>query len=244
MAIALFYDIHGNLPALQAAFAAARSAGATEFVIGGDVVPGPMPNECLALLATLTPAPVCISGNGEREVLNLRSGGVAPKLPAAVIESLRWTADALEPQHAEWIASWPATLSRDGVFYCHATPGSDTRLFTRLTPDADVEPLFAGVREPLAVCGHTHMQFDRKIANLRIVNPGSVGMPFGAAGACWALLQAPGHVQLRRTGYDLVAAAERVRASAYPDAEVFAERSILHPPSEADMLAAFSAVPA
>jgi diadenosine tetraphosphatase ApaH/serine/threonine PP2A family protein phosphatase len=244
MAIALLYDIHGNLPALEAVVNAARAAGATAFVIGGDVLPGPMPNECLAFLASLAPAPLFISGNGEREVLNLRAGGPEPKLPAGVIHALRWTANALDPRHAERIATWPATLSRDGVFYCHATPHSDTDLFTRLTPDARVEQLFAGLREPLAVCGHTHMQFDRQVGRHRIVNAGSVGMPFAAPGAYWALLDSPGEIELRHTPYDLAAAAGLARASAFPGAADFAERSILNPPSEAAMLAAFAAGPA
>ncbi len=82
------------------------------------------------------------------------------------------------------------------------------------------------------------MQFDRTVGNLRVVNAGSVGMPFGEPGADWLLL-GPG-VQLRHTRYDLAHAADRVRETEYPQAEDFAAHNILQPPSEAQMLEAFA----
>jgi hypothetical protein len=81
------------------------------------------------------------------------------------------------------------------------------------------------------------MQFDRTIGETRVVNAGSVGMPFGAPGAYWLLL-GPG-VELRHTPYDLAKAAGRIRATQYPQAEAFAERNVLEPPSEEKMLEAF-----
>lgn len=87
------------------------------------------------------------------------------------------------------------------------------------------------------ICGHTHMQFDRQIGGTRIVNAGSVGMPFGEPGAYWLSLD-PG-VELRHTHYDLMAAADRVRATDYPQADDFAESNVLRPPSEAEMLDLF-----
>jgi diadenosine tetraphosphatase ApaH/serine/threonine PP2A family protein phosphatase len=74
------------------------------------------------------------------------------------------------------------------------------------------------------------MQFDRRIGDVRVVNAGSVGMPFGEPGACWALL-GPDGVELRRTAYDVDAAAERLRESGYP-----AELRVQRPPTEAEML--------
>jgi diadenosine tetraphosphatase ApaH/serine/threonine PP2A family protein phosphatase len=127
------------------------------------------------------------------------------------------------------------------VFFCHATARNDTEIFTRLTPDGRVAPMFAGVRAGLAVCGHTHMVADRSIDELRIVNPGSVGMPFGEPGAYWMLLDSGDGVSFRRTTYDFDDAARRIRATAYPLAEAFAASNVLQPPSEAQMLAAFSA---
>jgi len=84
------------------------------------------------------------------------------------------------------------------------------------------------------------MQFDRCVGRTRVANAGSVGMPFGEPSAYWLLLG--DGVQLRKTSYDLLAAADRVRATQYPQAEEFAVRSILHPPSEDEMLRAFTDV--
>ncbi len=108
-----------------------------------------------------------------------------------------------------------------------------------MTREDALAPVFTGVDAALVVCGHTHMQFDRVVAGARVVNAGSVGMPFGKPGADWLIL-GPG-VELRHTAYDLDAAAARVRATAYPQAREFAE-SILHPPSEQAMLDVFTAL--
>jgi diadenosine tetraphosphatase ApaH/serine/threonine PP2A family protein phosphatase len=101
-------------------------------------------------------------------------------------------------------------------------------------------PIFETVSEPIVACGHTHMQFDRMVGRTRVVNAGSVGMPFGEPGADWLLL-GPG-IQLRHSHYDLAKAAERIRATQYPQAQDFAARNILQPPSEAEILEAFSRV--
>ncbi len=92
----------------------------------------------------------------------------------------------------------------------------------------------------VVVCGHTHMQFDRAIGGIRVVNAGSVGMPFGRAGADWVLLGPD--VELRHTDYDLARAAERVREAKYPQAEEFATKYILQPPTETEMLELFTRV--
>ena len=131
------------------------------------------------------------------------------------------------------LSSWPLTHTMDisglgRVLFCHATPRNDTDIFTRSTPDVPLIPLFESVSESFVACGHTHMQFDRVIGRTRVVNAGSVGMPFGEAGADWLLLGP--HVELRRTRYDLAAAATRVRHTQYPLAEEFAARNILQPP--------------
>jgi diadenosine tetraphosphatase ApaH/serine/threonine PP2A family protein phosphatase len=124
------------------------------------------------------------------------------------------------------------------VLFCHATPRNENECFTRLTPEDRLVPIFEGVNAPVVVCGHTHMQFDRLIGRTRVVNAGSVGMPFGEPGADWLLL-GPG-VQLRHTPYDLTKAAARIRATDNPQAEDFATRYVLQPPSEREMLEVFT----
>lgn len=245
MRIAALYDIHGNLPALEAVLDEVRAAGVDAVVVGGDVVPGPMPRECLARLAAL-PLPVhYLRGNGDRVVCTLRRGGdVSAEVPAAVRDVIRWCAQLLTDAEAATLEDWPTTVRLDGgglgdVLFCHATPRSDVEIFTRHTAEERLFEAFAGVDAPLVVCGHTHMPFDRQVRGIRVVNAGSVGMPFGDPGADWLLLG--DDLAPRHTGYDLEAAAARVRASAYPQAEAFASGSILRPPSASDMLRAFGA---
>src|SRR5438094_7983009 len=104
--------------------------------------------------------------------------------------------------------------------------------------DRALLPIFDGIDEQIVVCGHTHRQFDRMIGKTRVVNAGSVGMPFGSTGAYWLLLGPD--VQLRRTSYDLDKAAELIRQSGYPQADEFATRYVLQPPSEAETLELFA----
>jgi putative phosphoesterase len=243
MRVAALYDIHGNLPALEAVLAEVRQAGVDEVVVGGDVVPGPMPRETLSTLLELDLPTHFLRGNGDREVAALMAGGEPTNVPERFRELMRWNAAELLPEHQHLLASWPTSLRLevDGlgdVLFCHATPRSDSEIFTRLTAAERLVPIFSGLGVSMVVCGHTHMQFDRMVGTVRVVNPGSVGMPFGATGAHWLLLGSD--VSLRRTAYDLAAAAARIRTTAYPQAEEFATASVLQPPSEDDMLAAFA----
>jgi predicted phosphodiesterase len=242
MGIAALYDIHGNLPALDAVLEDVRRADVSSIVIGGDVVPGPLPRETLARLDDLDVPVRFIHGNGESAVL-AELAGKDSTVPAPVRELIRWTARQLEPEQQRSMSRWPPTLrltiaGLGDVLFCHATPRNDTEIFTRLTPEERIAPAFAGVDAPLVVCGHTHMQFDRMVGWIRVVNAGSVGMPFGEPGAYWLLLGPD--VQLRHTAYDLAAAADRIRRTSYPQATEFATRDVLHPRTEREMLDAFS----
>ncbi len=182
-----------------------------------------------------------IVGNGEVAVLAELQGN-DPGVPAAYREPIRWNAAQLHPGDEQLLKTWPRTLAMeiDGigkVLFCHATPQSVDDIFTRLTPDDELIPLFDGCHTDVVVCGHTHMQFDRTIGPLRVVNSGSIGMPFGNPGAYWLLLGP--RLEFRRTDYDLEMAAARIRETQYPGAAEFAQQSILSPPSEEKMLAAF-----
>jgi predicted phosphodiesterase len=242
MRVAALYDIHGNLPALEAVLVDVRNADVDSIVIGGDVVPGPLPRETLACLESLDIPVRFLHGNGESAVL-AELAGKDSSVPAPFRELIRWSARQLEPEQQQSMSRWPPTVrvaipELGDVLFCHATPRSDTEIFTRLTPEERVAPVLAGVDAPLVICGHTHMQFDRMVGWIRVVNAGSVGMPFGDPGAYWLLLGPD--VQLRCTTYDLAAAADRVRRTSYPQAEEFATRDILKPRTEREMLDAFS----
>ena len=249
MRVAALYDIHGNLPALEAVLQELHQADVDHVVVGGDVVPGPMPRETLRHLLDVDLLVQFIQGNGELAMLALMAAtdessvtywgttSGAP-LPEPFREVYRWTVKQLQPEYEPVLSSWPKTLRLeiDGlgeVLFCHGTPRSETELFTRLTSEERLIPLFERLNVSVVVCGHTHMQFDRMIGRTRVVNAGSIGQTDGKPGAYWLLLGP--EVQLQYTPYDLTKAAERIRHTHYPQAQEFAH-DILEPPSESDML--------
>jgi putative phosphoesterase len=240
MRVAALYDIHGNLPALEAVLHDALQAGVDLIVIGGDVTLGPMPRETLEIVRSLATPIAFIEGNCDRDLLSQLAGTPPTTVPQQVRELIRWTADQLQ---SEQMLRWPKTFETEipglgNVLFCHATPRSDSEIFTRLTAEDQLVPIFQGVAADLIICGHTHMQFDRMVGTTRVVNAGSVGMPFGEPGAYWLLLGP--NVELRRTVYDFGKAAERIRGTTYPQAEAFADRNVLQPPSEEDMQNTFA----
>ncbi|MCC7124107.1 MAG: metallophosphoesterase family protein [Acidobacteria bacterium] len=242
--VAALYDIHGNLPALEAVLHELNAVHVDRVIVGGDVYPGPMANECLVRLMALEIPVSFLMGNGDREVLAAREGRVSDTVPAAVRAALAWNAEHLAVEQATAVASWPATVTAEvegvgEVLFCHATPDSDTTVVTRATPDDLLVTRMQAPDVALVVCGHTHMAFDRRVGTLRVVNAGSIGMPFGLPGAHWALLGPD--VQLRHTAYDLEDAARRISVSAYPGAADFGDRHVRHPPTERQMLDAFAA---
>ncbi len=246
MRIAALYDIHANLPALEAVLQEVSEVNADLIVVGGDVLPGPFPQETIQVLLDVEIPIEFIHGNGDREVLAQIDGVESDwyrKSPEAWREPVRWTAEQIQSTYRRLLSGWPRTYQAGipglgDVLFCHATPHNDTDIFTRLTPEDRLLPLFQGLGFSIVICGHTHMQFDRMVGTTRVVNAGSVGMPFGEPGADWLLL-GPG-VHFRHTPYDFLRAAERIRLSTYPQASDFAEHSVLHPPTAEQSLAAFS----
>jgi len=243
MRVGAIYDIHGNLPALEAVLEDIRHAGVERLVVGGDIVPGPLPCETFNCLLELDIPAQFIQGNGEVAVLEQMAAKDLAGVPQQFRELVRWTAQQLHPKHEHLLASWPKTVRREipglgEVLFCHATPRNENEVFTRGTPEDRLLPIFEGVNASLIVCGHTHMQFDRIVGKIRVVNAGSVGMPFGEPGAYWLLLGPD--VRLCHTRYDLDKAADRIRATSYPQAQNFAARNVLQPPTEKEMLEVFA----
>jgi len=218
--------------------------GFDRVVMGGDVVPGPMSAGCLDALDALTIPVEWIRGNGDRDALRTLAGEVPTRVPEAFRGVVRWSAEELSAQQVAHMADWPRTVRLEmsafgAVLFCHATPRDDAELFTRLTPEDRLRPVFEPTAAELVVCGHTHMQFDRWVGDVRVVNAGSVGMPFDAPGAYWLALDR--EVTLRRTDYDREAAAARIRGSAYPQAQAFADGNVLETPEREAMERTFEA---
>jgi predicted phosphodiesterase len=245
MRVAVLADIHGNLPALDAALREIAAAGVDAIVLNGDIATGPMPAETLDRLADLGEKVTWVRGNADRELVAAYDGGVDPDLPEAARPPTRYAASRLGRRHRDLLAGLPLSVAVDvtglgPVRFCHATTRSDTEIVLVDSPVSRYRDGFSDVDEPTVVVGHTHMPFDRLADRRRFVNPGSVGMPYGRAGAHWALL-GPG-VALRRADYDAEAAAETFRSCApdYPGLAEFIEENVLTVPSDAEALAVFS----
>jgi putative phosphoesterase len=197
--VAALYDIHGNLPALEAVLA---DVDADLIVVGGDVAPGPQVDECLERLEALDVPVRWVMGNGDREVLD-------PDVLARFEPTVILDVEGIGP-----------------VVFCHGSPRSDTEMITQITPAERLQPILADVAEDVVVCGHTHHQFDRVVGGKRIVNAGSVGLPYqGDAAAFWLAL-GPG-IKLRRTAYDTAPAVEAF--SAIPELADSVRASLVEP---------------
>lgn len=246
MRVAALYDIHANLPALEAVLQEIAQLRVDRILVGGDVVPGPMPRETIERLLAIKLPCDFLQGNGEIAVLEEMAGKAATGVPEQHRPVLQWTAQQLGPEHERLLSRWQATVHMQHpdvgeILFCHATPRNATEIFTRNTPEERLlATAFSNVNASVVVCGHTHMQFDRMIGSCRVVNAGSVGMPFGKPGAYWLLIDSG--IELRRTPYDFEKAAEAVRRTNYLQASEFAERNLLHPPSEEEMLNLFTGV--
>jgi predicted phosphodiesterase len=195
MRVAALYDVHGNLPALEAVLADLGSVDAVVF--GGDLLYGAWPRETLELARSLGERACFIRGNWERYLVEGRD---------------EWSAQFVSP---DAVRDWPATAQIDGVLYCHATPEEDEGIVLPQWDGSD----WSAFTQPLVVCGHTHVQYDIERDETRVVNPGSVGLPTVRATAWWAIVTDGREIELRTTDYDTEATASAMRKTAFPDPE-------------------------
>jgi predicted phosphodiesterase len=240
--VAALYDVHGNLPALDAVLAEVEREAPDAIVVGGDVVTGPLPAETLDRLLAARPAPSFLRGNTDRELVELDDGTSTLRDEGADaadwLAVQEWVLRRLGRAARDLLASFGETLVLDvdglgPTRFCHGSPRSDEEDITRVTAPERLARILAGTTERVVVCGHTHVQFDRDHHGTRVVNAGSVGWPSeGRPGAYWLLL-GPG-VEPRRTPYDLDAAAARFRAGGYPDVEALRRRLTADDPALAD----------
>ncbi|MGW3120984.1 metallophosphoesterase family protein [Streptomyces sp. NPDC001107] len=240
--VAVLSDIHGVLPALEAVLAEPDVSTADRIVLTGDIAAGPQPTQVLDLLTSLGDRVIWISGNADRELLEYRRGarGTIPD-PIAP-----WAAEQLGKDHLDLLGSLPRSLSLSvkglgKVLFCHATPRDDEEVVLVDSRLDRWEEVFEGLDTDIrtVVCGHTHMPFVRLAHGRLVINPGSIGMPYGRSGAHWALL-GPG-VELRTTHFDIEAAATRLaRESSCPEIAEWADYFLHARATDADALAAFA----
>lgn len=240
--VAVLSDIHGVLPALDAVLAESAVREAERIVVTGDIAAGPQPAEVLDRLLGLGDRVVWMRGNADRELVQLAREDVG-EVPDPIAP---WAAGQLSAGHVDWLAGLPysITLPVAGfgpVVFCHATPRDDEEVVlvdSRLERWAEV---LADVPDEVrtVVCGHTHMPFTRLAHTRQVINPGSVGMPYGQPGAHWAILSG-GAVGMRCTAYDLEAACAQINAaSSYPDVAEWTDYFLYARATDADALAAF-----
>ena len=225
MRVAALYDVHGNLPALEAVLADVEAEGVDAIVFGGDIASGPFPRETVDLVRSLDA--VSIQGNAD----------VRPSEPPEAT----WAWEQLSADAAAWLDALPFSWSADDTLYVHANPVDLETTVTVWSSDEKLAGLLEGVSESRVVSGHVHMQFDRRVGGVRWIGAGSVGMPYESLpGAYWTLLE-PDRARRVRTGYDLGAAAAAIRTSGYPQAEELAAENVLTVPSRDDVQAFFAA---
>ncbi|MDQ0095857.1 metallophosphoesterase family protein [Paeniglutamicibacter psychrophenolicus] len=239
---AVLSDIHGVLPVLEAILAEPAVAAADLIVVTGDHAAGPQPVEVLDRLAALGQRAVLVRGNADRELAAV-ARGASIEVPDDVVP---WAAAQLGPKHVTMLEQLPhpVTLELEGfgpVVFCHGTPRDDEEVVlvdTRLERWAEA---FAELPEEVrtVVCGHTHMPFVRLVDCRLVINPGSVGMPYGRAGGNWALLR-DGAVSLHRSIIDVEETiAQVVAGSTYPGRRKWAEFFIRSAASDAEALTVF-----
>jgi putative phosphoesterase len=216
MRVAALYDVHAMPWALEAVLA---EVDADAIVVGGDFIYGPEPDTTLRRIRGL--GATVVRGNCERTPVD-------------------WDRERLTREELAWAAALPVAVEVDGVIYCHATPTDDLPTTTAGTPDEVVAANFAGVGGTVVI-GHTHHQFDRRVGDLRVVNAGSVGMPYeGDVAAFWALIE-DGEPRYMRTPIDIQRAVAGIRASGWPGGEEFIAENLLRAVSREEAIASLEA---
>ena len=200
--LALLYDIHGNLPALEAVLADASDAG--EFLLGGDyATAGAWPRETVERLKEIENA-TWIRGNADRWLADRHDA------PSPIDEIAARTAELLGDELVAELVGLPESTEVGDTLFCHASPRSDMQSFGAEPGPLDRE-LLEGVGASRVVFGHTHVQFERDSGGTRLLNPGSVGMPWdGDHRSAYAAIDGD-RVELRRVEYDWEASVAAVR---------------------------------
>jgi putative phosphoesterase len=231
--VAALYDIHGNLPALDAVLDDLARERVDLIVVGGDVASGPLPKETIARLHGLGTRARFVRGNADRELVeafDARSSDDAAGRGDAALEA--WAADQLDERDRAFLGDFEETVTVDvlglgRVLFCHGSPRRDDEIVTSVTSEQRLAGIVADVDAPVVVCGHTHRQFVHELPGITVVNAGSVGLPYeGDAAAFWLLLSS--RIALRRSGYDVQDALARFRAAGFPD-EPMLEESLVTP---------------
>jgi predicted phosphodiesterase len=225
--VAALADVHGNAPALEAVLADVAAERPDLIVFCGDLTWGPLPVETYELVRGLNA--LYVRGNMERALFEDHTS-----------EEARWIVDRHGPELLEFARGFAThhVVEVDGIGptrFVHGSPRSDEECVTVETPVERVREFLDGVPEHALVTAHVHVSYTRELDGVRLLSPGSVGLPYeGPTGARWALL-GPG-IELRRTEYDVEAALDRMAAAGLPGWDEYAEL-LRSPPPPAEVIA-------
>ena len=236
--VAAIYDIHGNLPALDAVLREIDRHDVDLILVGGDVASGPMPRPTIERLMGLGDRADFVRGNTDRLLVGHFDSSLSKDARDDDVwfQRDRWASEQITKLQRDFLDGFSGSRSLEieglgSVLFCHGSPRSDEEIITAKTPARVLRDALGAVEQRLVVCGHTHMQFVRSLDDVRIVNPGSVGMPYeGSPGAYWALLGP--EVSLKRTDYDFGEAARSFSASGFPEVDDLIDGVFYNPPSQ------------
>jgi predicted phosphodiesterase len=219
--LAVIYDVHGNLPALEAVLSEANAEGIDGVVCGGDVALfGAHPAECAERLRDLGDRLVAVRGNCDRYLLETSDA------PDDELDVLRWTQAALGSELTQWLGGLPASaqLPDQGALVVHASPRNDEDVILPSSDEGAVREMLTGTGAPTVLCGHVHIQYRRQVGPNELVNPGSVGLPSdGDRRSAWAVIE-DGTVSFRRTAYDVDGVIDELQRIGHPTAESIGDR--------------------
>ena len=229
MKIAALYDIHGNYPALKAISEQLVFMKPDLIVLGGDIVSGPMPLETLGLISKLKSKfkTIGILGNNDQDTIDAYSGKTLT-LSERSQEQIEWIAERLTAKHILELKKLPINATVGNYFFCHAVASDNMTIFTKHSKKTIIKSLFQGVKSPFIICGHTHLQFEINIDKQKIINAGSVGMPFSdQEGAQWLWIENQ-KFDFKRTLINKDKAIKDIQTSNYPYINEFIKKHVVN----------------
>ncbi len=233
--LAVIADIHANLVAFETTLSDIKTQGITDILCLGDVANfGPQPVETLELIREIA-CPI-VMGNNDATLLEPIKPETLPEEKRWFAEVEAWCAEQFSDDHKSFIRSFKPIVELEldnlQLLAYHGSPKSYNDPITATTPDEVLESYFANSNADIFVGGHTHEQFIRRYFDKRVLNPGSVGLPYvlrrgsseglNLAVAEYAILEVISgehNVTFRRIRYDTEKLNQAVTTSEMPHRE-------------------------
>lgn len=215
MKILVMSDIHGNLNALDAV----REKADLIFCLGDMVNYGPYPGACIERIRNLTDK--VVRGNHDNAVGRNEDCGCSVKYQELSDTGKSFTRSVLNSEEKNFLGNLPVTLhvEVEGTKFLlsHASPTGDIYKYLRPdTSDNEFENEIKDIRADVIFIGHTHFPMIRKIKDITIINPGSIGQPRdGIPKASYAVWE-NGRVEIKRIPYNIEGTIRGLQATTIP----------------------------